>query len=193
MPGAVRAGRSVRPADPERFIQLLGNGQHISQLAAQLEGLHCRRSEFAVDQDDSPAPLSRQDLDALRSHVRGVTEHGDPLTRKTPLRVLMHKIQVVALCASLRRTSMPMTKRIQYHQYGGPELMRLEDVEVPAPGKRQVLIRVLAASVNAVDWHIRNGGLRLLSGRRFPRGMGGDFAGVVEQVGQGVTRLKAGD
>ena len=64
---------------------------------------------------------------------------------------------------------------------------------MPAPGKGQVLVRVLAASVNSVDWHIRNGGFRLFTGRRFPRGMGGDFAGVVEQVGPGVTRLKAGD
>jgi NADPH:quinone reductase-like Zn-dependent oxidoreductase len=88
---------------------------------------------------------------------------------------------------------MPMTKRIQYHRYGGPELMRLEEAEVPAPGKRQVLVRVLAASVNPVDWHIRNGGLRLFSGWRFPRGMGGDFAGVVEEAGPGVTRLRAGD
>jgi len=86
-----------------------------------------------------------------------------------------------------------MMKRVQYHHYGGPELMRLEDVEVPAPRNRQVLVRMLGASVNAVDWHIRNGHLRLLSGRRFPRGMGGDFAGVVEQVGPGVTRFKAGD
>ena len=86
-----------------------------------------------------------------------------------------------------------MMKRIQYHHYGGPELMRLEDVEVPAPRNRQVLVRMLGASVNAVDWHIRNGHLRLFSGRRFPRGMGGDFAGVVEQVGPGVTRFKPGD
>jgi NADPH:quinone reductase-like Zn-dependent oxidoreductase len=88
---------------------------------------------------------------------------------------------------------MTTMRRVQYHRYGGPELMRLETAEVPAPGKGQVLVRVLAASVNAVDWHIRNGGLRLFTGRRFPRGMGGDFAGVVEQVGPGVTRLRAGD
>lgn len=88
---------------------------------------------------------------------------------------------------------MPTMKRVQYHQYGGPELMRLEAVEVPAPGKGQVLVRVVAASVNLVDWRIRDGGLRLYTGRRFPRGMGGDFAGVVEQAGPGVTRFKAGD
>jgi NADPH:quinone reductase-like Zn-dependent oxidoreductase len=88
---------------------------------------------------------------------------------------------------------MPTMKRIQYHRYGGPELMRLEAVEVPAPGKGQVLVRVLAASVNTVDWHIRSGAFRLVTGRRFPRGMGGDFAGIVEQAGPGVTRFKAGD
>jgi NADPH:quinone reductase-like Zn-dependent oxidoreductase len=88
---------------------------------------------------------------------------------------------------------MPTMQRVQYHRYGGPEVMRLETVEVPAPGKGQVLVRALAASVNAIDWHLRDGDLRLFTGRRFPRGLGGDFAGVVEQAGPGVTRLQAGD
>jgi NADPH:quinone reductase-like Zn-dependent oxidoreductase len=88
---------------------------------------------------------------------------------------------------------MPMMKRIQYHRYGGPELMRLEEFEPAAPGKGQVLVRVLAAAANRLDWAVRNGDLRLLTGRRFPRGLGHDFAGVVERVGEGVTRFKTGD
>ncbi|MET8873594.1 NADP-dependent oxidoreductase [Nocardia sp. NPDC004604] len=84
-------------------------------------------------------------------------------------------------------------KRIQYRQYGGPEVLRLDEVEVPKPGKRQLLVRVRAASANPADFVVRSGGLKLLTGRRFPRGLGHDFAGVVERLGDGVTRFKPGD
>jgi len=70
--------------------------------------------------------------------------------------------------------------------------MRLEDVEVPEPGRGQVRVRVRAASANPADWKVRAGGLRLVSGRRFPRGLGHDFAGVVDAVGPGVTRVSVG-
>ena len=88
---------------------------------------------------------------------------------------------------------MPATKRIQYHQYGGPELMRLEDFEPPAPGKGEVRVRVMAAAANPMDWKVRNGDTKLMTGRSFPRGLGHDFAGVVERVGDGVTHFQEGD
>jgi NADPH:quinone reductase-like Zn-dependent oxidoreductase len=50
---------------------------------------------------------------------------------------------------------MPQFKRIQYHQYGGPELLRLESVDVPTPGKGEVLVRVRAAAANPIDWRVR--------------------------------------
>jgi NADPH:quinone reductase-like Zn-dependent oxidoreductase len=84
-------------------------------------------------------------------------------------------------------------KRIQYHRYGGPEVLRLEDFEPPQPGRGEVLVRVKAAAANAMDWKIRNGEMQLMTGRGFPRGIGNDLAGVVEAVGAGVTRLRAGD
>ena len=84
-------------------------------------------------------------------------------------------------------------RRIQYHRYGGPEVLRLEEFEPAAPGRGQVLVRVRAAAANPMDWKIRNGELRPMTGRRFPRGVGHDFAGVVEAVGEGVTRLRVGD
>jgi NADPH:quinone reductase-like Zn-dependent oxidoreductase len=84
-------------------------------------------------------------------------------------------------------------QRIQYHQYGGPEVMRLEEAEPPAPGKGQVLVRVRAAAANPMDWKLRNGDSKLMTGRRFPRGIGNDFAGTVVAVGDGVTRFKVGD
>jgi len=84
-------------------------------------------------------------------------------------------------------------KRLQYHRYGGPEVLALEDADTPAPGRGQVLVRVRAAAANAMDWKIRNGEMRPMTGRRFPRGVGHDFAGVVDRVGEGVTRLQVGD
>ncbi|MGW5821740.1 NADP-dependent oxidoreductase [Streptomyces noursei] len=84
-------------------------------------------------------------------------------------------------------------KRIQYHQYGGPEVMRLEDFEPTRPGSGEVLVRVRAAAANPMDWGIRSGAMKMVTGRKFPRALGYDFAGVVEAVGEGVTRLAVGD
>jgi len=84
-------------------------------------------------------------------------------------------------------------KRIQYHRYGGPEVMRLEDFEPRTLGTDEVLVRVRAAAANPMDFGIRNGAMKTVTGRSFPRGMGYDFAGVVEAVGAGTTRLSVGD
>ncbi|CDR07513.1 NADP-dependent oxidoreductase [Streptomyces iranensis] len=84
-------------------------------------------------------------------------------------------------------------KRIQYHQYGGPEVMRLEEFEPARPSSGQVLVRVRAAAANPMDWGLRNGVMKMVTGRTFPRGFGHDFAGVVAAVGPGVTRLGVGD
>ncbi|OBF22731.1 NADPH:quinone reductase [Mycobacterium kubicae] len=84
-------------------------------------------------------------------------------------------------------------KRIQYHEYGGPEVMRFEDFEPGRPGRGELLIRVRAAAANPYDWKVRNGEMKIMTGRAFPRGMGHDFAGVVEAVGPGVARLNVGD
>jgi NADPH:quinone reductase-like Zn-dependent oxidoreductase len=89
--------------------------------------------------------------------------------------------------------AMTTMKRIQYHQYGGPEVLRFEDFEPRRPGHGEVLVRVKAAAANAMDWKIRRGEMKIMTGRKFPRGVGHDFAGVVAAVGDGVTRLGVGD
>ena len=86
-----------------------------------------------------------------------------------------------------------MMKRIQYHEYGGPEVMRFEEFEPARPGSGEVLVSVRAAAANPYDWKVRNGDMKIMSGRKFPRGLGFDFAGVVDAVGPGVTRLRVGD
>lgn len=84
-------------------------------------------------------------------------------------------------------------KRIQCSSYGGPDVLRLEEFQPPAPRGHQVLVRVYAAASNPMDWMIRSGAVRFLTGWRFPRGLGHDFSGVVDAVGDKVTELKVGD
>lgn len=82
--------------------------------------------------------------------------------------------------------------------YGPPEVLRMEDVPIPAVGAHDVLVRVHAASVNAGDWHLLRGTplpFRLVAGLRTPRFrvIGTDVAGTVESVGRLVTQFRPGD
>lgn len=84
-------------------------------------------------------------------------------------------------------------KRLEYDRYGGPEVLRLKPFEPRSPRAREVVVKVLAASINPMDWKIRRGDMRLLTGFRFPRAIGTDFAGVVQAVGSSVSRFVVGD
>jgi NADPH:quinone reductase-like Zn-dependent oxidoreductase len=88
---------------------------------------------------------------------------------------------------------MPALQRIQYHRYGGPEVMQLEEFDPDKLGADDVRVRVRAASANPMDFGIRNGKMKMVTGHSFPRAMGYDFAGIVEAVGDNVTRLHVGD
>jgi NADPH:quinone reductase-like Zn-dependent oxidoreductase len=85
-----------------------------------------------------------------------------------------------------------------YRAFGPPDVLRCEDIEKPAPGDDQVLIKVHASSVNPADWHFMRGTpyiARIAFGLRAPRThrLGIDVAGVVEAVGRTVTRFRSGD
>ena len=84
-------------------------------------------------------------------------------------------------------------KRVQYHHFGGPEELQFDDVIQPEPGPGQVRVQVRAAAANPMDWKLRRGEMKMLSGSRLPRGLGHDFAGVVDAVGPGTVRLKVGE
>jgi NADPH:quinone reductase-like Zn-dependent oxidoreductase len=90
-------------------------------------------------------------------------------------------------------------KAIVCIKYGSPDVLQLQEVEKPLPGDKQLLIKVYAASVNSLDWHLITGKpvLVRLMGMGFfkpkdPR-VGADLAGRVEAVGSGVTQFKPGD
>jgi NADPH2:quinone reductase len=82
-------------------------------------------------------------------------------------------------------------KAVRIHEFGGPEVMQLEDVPDLAAGRGQVVVRVQAIGVNPVDTYIR-AGLHAVK-PTLPYTPGADAAGVVESIGEGVTRLSAGD
>lgn len=77
--------------------------------------------------------------------------------------------------------------------YGKNQVLRVGDFPPPKPGPSDILVRVHAASVNPVDFKLRDGKLRLLRPYRFPLILGHDCAGEVIQIGEKVTRFKAGD
>lgn len=82
-------------------------------------------------------------------------------------------------------------KAIRVHEFGGPEVLRLEEVEDPQPGEGEVVVRVRAAGVNPVDTYIRTGAHAVKPTLPYTPGL--DAAGVVESVGAGVKRVSAGD
>jgi NADPH:quinone reductase len=82
-----------------------------------------------------------------------------------------------------------MTHAIRFHKAGGPEVLVWEDVDVGKPGPGEARIRHTAVGLNFVDIYYRSG----LYPLPLPSGLGGEGAGVVEEVGSGVTDLKAGD
>jgi NADPH:quinone reductase-like Zn-dependent oxidoreductase len=81
---------------------------------------------------------------------------------------------------------------VEYDQFGGPEVLTLRDRAEPRPGPGQVLVRVVAAALNPKDILLSRGKFRLLSGARFPRRYGFDWAGEVVEVGPGVRDIAPG-
>lgn len=84
-------------------------------------------------------------------------------------------------------------KAVVAHEYGGPEVLKLEDVPVPTPKENEVLVRVVASGVNPADPLIIGGKYAREFGTHLPLIPGYDMAGIVERAGEKVTRLKRGD
>jgi NADPH2:quinone reductase len=82
-------------------------------------------------------------------------------------------------------------KAIRVHEFGGPEVLRLEEVPIPQPGPGEVLVRLHAIGVNPVETYIRAGTYARLPA--LPYTPGNDGAGVIEQIGTDVNEFKPGD
>ena len=84
-------------------------------------------------------------------------------------------------------------KAVRIHRYGNADVLTYEDAPLPEIASADVLVRVVAASVNPVDWKIREGYLKQMITYPFPLTLGWDVSGVVEAVGSDVTGFKVGD
>ena len=80
-------------------------------------------------------------------------------------------------------------KAIQYSRFGGPEVLEVVELSEPRPGPGQIRIAVHAAGINPIDWKVRSG----MMGGDLPQTTGREAAGVVDEVGDGVTDVAPGD
>ena len=118
-------------------------------------------------------------------------------TRATPTPAMIQPHQETSMAPS--RAPLPATMRaVVFRRYGAPDVLELAEVPTPVPAADQVVVRVLASSVNPVDWHRMRGApvlVRLTDGLAKPKnqGIGADVAGIVEAVGSDVTTLRPGD
>ncbi|AZO56132.1 MULTISPECIES: zinc-dependent alcohol dehydrogenase family protein [unclassified Mesorhizobium] len=84
-----------------------------------------------------------------------------------------------------------MTRIVRFHQHGGPEVLRIEEVDLPPPGQGEVQIRVKALGLNRAEALLRAGSY--IETPALPSGLGLEAAGVIETIGEGVTGLSPGD
>src|SRR5687767_11749323 len=84
-------------------------------------------------------------------------------------------------------------KAIVYQKFGNADVLQTIEVTTPSIQPNQVLVKVKAISINPLDWKIRKGEMKLMSGSKFPKRTGVDFAGIIEDTGSAVTNFKKGD
>ena len=83
-------------------------------------------------------------------------------------------------------------KAIRIHEFGGPDVLRTDNIAVPAPADDEVLVKVYATSINPIDWKIRKGASQAKFPVTLPFTLGWDVSGVVEQKGDNVTGFEVG-
>ena len=84
-------------------------------------------------------------------------------------------------------------KAIAYQKFGNIEVLQTVEESKPSVQSKEVLVKVKAVSINPLDWKIRKGEMKLMSGSKFPKRPGVDFSGIIEAVGASVSNFKKGD
>jgi NADPH:quinone reductase-like Zn-dependent oxidoreductase len=101
---------------------------------------------------------------------------------------------MVKISADLCFIKLITMKAVRINEFGGPEVMKIENIARPVPALDEVLVEVYASGVNPVDWVIRSGeNESLRSFLKLPMTLGWDAAGIIIETGSEVTSLKAGD
>lgn len=84
-------------------------------------------------------------------------------------------------------------KAIRFHEYGSPDVLRLEEIEAPTPAAGQLLLRMMGSSVNPIDWKLASGAFKYVMPVKRPAVPGYDLVGEVLAVGAGVSAFSVGD
>jgi NADPH:quinone reductase-like Zn-dependent oxidoreductase len=84
-------------------------------------------------------------------------------------------------------------KAVRFSEYGGPDVLSVDEVDEPHAGDGQIRVAVKAAGVNPIDWKIRSGAMAQVMSVELPRTIGSDVSGIVDEVGPGVTDAAVGD
>jgi len=107
------------------------------------------------------------------------------------MKLLLQKINYLFdMKDNIEKTNM---KAIRFHQYGGPEVLVVEQISQPEPGPGQIKIAVKAAAVNQIDFKLRAGYLHEMMPITFPSGVGFDASGIVTAIGKNVNGVALGD
>src|SRR6266550_160010 len=114
------------------------------------------------------------------------------LARSTLVFCSLTALGVVSVCI-IRADEKPKMQAVVAHEYGAPDVLKLERIQRPEPNNDEALVRVIASSVNPADPLTLSGKYAKEFGTHLPLIPGYDIAGVVEKTGASVTRLKVGD
>jgi NADPH:quinone reductase-like Zn-dependent oxidoreductase len=106
---------------------------------------------------------------------------------------MMLALSGLGLSIVVAQPAQPRMNAVVVHEYGGPEVLKYEDVPRPEPKDDQILVRVIAAGVNPVDGSIRSGRYARFFNTKLPLIPGYDISGTVEKVGAKMTKFKVGD
>lgn len=84
-------------------------------------------------------------------------------------------------------------KKVVYNQYGTIDDLQMTEVEIPSILQDEFLIKVKAVAINPLDWKKLEGQLKIITGKKFPKGIAFDFSGIIEKAGNNTTSYKTGD
>jgi NADPH:quinone reductase-like Zn-dependent oxidoreductase len=84
-------------------------------------------------------------------------------------------------------------KKVIYNRHGNLDVLQLTEVDTPRIADNTILVKVKAVSINPLDWKIVKGSMKPMSGFSFPKGVGIDFSGVIEDTGKSIKTFKTDD
>ncbi len=84
-------------------------------------------------------------------------------------------------------------KAVITKEYGSIDVLNIENVEKPVIGEDEILVEVKAASINPLDWRIRTGEMKMMTGKIPPRILGSDYSGIIAEIGKNIRNYKKGD